>query len=217
MPPAGAIGSLVFLEEGPAVWTGEGWTRLLGDVPESGSTVSWKLDVKVSGDGAPSVRYTINGTVRSTAEEMSRTWIPLPAATKTVAGIGFSGGGKVGDFRGYYVAIVGRYERPHIGTGESGTGGSPISVVTDPATSATTFSISIDNATDDADYAVYAADEVTGPYRLVENPVIEGNGDLRTFSIAVKSDVKSQFFIVVAATPGYAFPDDFADIQDPQE
>ena len=217
VPPAGAIGSLVFLEEGPAVWTGEGWTRLLGDVPESGSTVSWKLDVKVSGDGAPSVRYTINGTVRSTAEEMSRTWIPLPAATKTVAGIGFSGGGKVGDFRGYYVAIVGRYERPHIGTGESGTGGSPISVVTDPATSATTFSISIDNATDDADYAVYAADEVTGPYRLVENPVIEGNGDLRTFSIAVKSDVKSQFFIVVAATPGYAFPYDFADIQDPQE
>ena len=68
-----------------------------------------------------------------------------------------------------------------------------------------------------ADYAVYAADEVTGPYRLVENPVIEGNGDLRTFSIAVKSDVKSQFFIVVAATPGYAFPYDFADIQDPQE
>lgn len=37
------------------------------------------------------------------------------------------------------------------------------------------------------------------------------------FSMASSPGVSSQFFIVVAATPGYVFPENLADIQDIQE
>ena len=211
--PGGAIGALLFLEEGPAVWTGEGWTPLTGDAPESGDTVSWKLDVRVSGEGAPAVRYTIDGTVRSTAEEMTRTWIPLPAGTETLTAVGFAGGGKVGNFRGYYTAtVVGRFEKPHFGDGSvSGEGGSALSVVTDPATGATTFSVSIDNASDDAVYGVYAADAVTGPYVRVANPGVAREGTVRTFTIDVPDGEDTQFVVILAAGSEADLPAQFDD------
>ena len=215
--PGGAIGALLFLEEGPAVWTGEGWTPLTGDAPESGDTVSWKLDVRVSGEGAPAVRYTIDGTVRSTAEEMTRTWIPLPAGTETVAGVGFAGGGKVGNFRGYYIAIVGRFEKPHFGAGDDGSGGvsgegvSPLSVVTDPVTGATTFAVSIDNASDAAVYGVYAAESVTGPYVRVANPGVARDGAVRTFTIDVPDGEDTQFVVILAAESEESLPAQFDD------
>ena len=211
--PGGAIGALIFLEEGPAVWTGEGWTPLTGDAPESGDTVSWKLDVKVSGEGAPAVRYTIDGTVRSTAEEYGRTWIPLPAGTETVSAVGFAGGGKVGDFRGYYTAtVVGRFEKPHFGDGSvSGEGGSALSVVTDPATGATTFAVSIDNASDDAVYGVYAAEAVTGPYVRVANPGVARDGTVRTFTIDVPDGEDAQFVVILAAESEAFLPAQFDD------
>ncbi len=211
--PGGAIGALLFLEEGPAVWTGEGWTPLTGDAPESGDTVSWKLDVKVSGEGAPAVRYTIDGTVRSTAEEMTRTWIPLPVGTKTLTAVGFAGGGKVGNFRGYYTAtVVGRFEKPHFGDGSvSGEGGSALSVVTDPATGATTFAVSIDNASDDAVYGVYAAEAVTGPYVRVANPGVARDGTVRTFTIDVSDGEDTQFVVILAAESEADLPAQFDD------
>ena len=211
--PGGAIGALLFLEEGPAVWTGEGWTPLTGDAPESGDTVSWKLDVKVSGEGAPAVRYTIDGTVRSTAEEYSRTWIPLPVGTETLTAVGFAGGGKVGNFRGYYTAtVVARFEKPHFGDGSvSGEGGSALSVVTDPATGATTFAVSIDNASDDAVYGVYAAEAVTGPYVRVANPGVDRDGAVRTFTIDVPDGEDTQFVVILAAESEAFLPAQFDD------
>ena len=211
--PSGAIGALLFRENGPAVWTGEGWTPLAGDAPETGDEVEWKMDVKVSGEGAPAVRYTIDGTVRVTAEERSRTWISLPAGTRTVSAVGFAGGGKVGNFRGYYTAtVVGRFEKPHFGDGSvSGEGGSALSVVTDPATGATTFAVSIDNASDDAVYGVYAAEAVTGPYVRVANPGVARDGTVRTFTIDVSDGEDTQFVVILAAESEADLPAQFDD------
>ena len=137
------------------------------------------------------------------------------ASSKTVHAA--TGGGKVGNFRGYYIAIVGRFEKPHFGAGDdgsggvSGEGGSPLSVVTDPDTGATSFSVSIDNASDAAVYGVYAAEAVTGPYVRVQNPGVERDGTVRTFTVNVPDGEDAQFVVILAAESEESLPAQFDD------
>ena len=211
-PPAGALGALLFLESGPAVWTGESWTTLAGDVPETGDTVAWKLEIKLAGEGAPAIRYTLDGAVRSTAEERPQTWIPLPAGTTTLQGVGFAGGGKIGDFRGYYTAVVvGTFEKPEFGT--SAAGGDALGFGVDPATGAATFTVSIDNASAAARYAVYVCETVDGDYVL--DQVRAGvDGDM---AFSLDGESPTRFVKIVAAEPGYEFPQHFDDIEGIEE
>ena len=198
--PAGALGGLVFLADGPAVWTGEGWMQLSGVQPETGDEVDWKLEVRLSGEGAPCVRATVDGTVLTT--ENQQTWFPLPAGTVSLGAVGFAGGGQVGDFRGQYKAVVvGRFERPHFG---GGSGGDAIAV------GATTFSVTIDNASAEAVYGVYVCGMVDGDYVLGQTR--SGSAGTMTFDIDV-GDAPSQFVVIVAADPGYAFPEHLEDIE----
>ena len=105
-----------------------------------------------------------------------------------------------------------RFEKPHCGDGSvSGEGGSALSVVTDPATGATTFSVSIDNASDDAVYGVYAADAVTGPYVRVANPGVAREDTVRTFTIDVPDGEDTQFVVILAAGSENLLPAQFDD------
>ena len=105
-----------------------------------------------------------------------------------------------------------RFEKPHFGDGSvSGEGGSALSVVTDPATGATTFAVSIDNASDDAVYGVYAAEAVTGPYVRVANPGVARDGTVRTFTIDVSDGEDTQFVVILAAESEADLPAQFDD------
>ena len=73
-----------------------------------------------------------------------------------------------------------------------------------------TFSVTIDNATDDADYAVYVCDTVDGDYVLDAAATQSGAGEFRTFTMV--DDAATKFVKIVAAEPGYAFPEHFADL-----
>ena len=73
-----------------------------------------------------------------------------------------------------------------------------------------TFSVTIDNATDDADYAVYVCDTVDGDYVLDAAATQSGTGEFRTFTMV--DDAATKFVKIVAAEPGYEFPQRFADI-----
>ena len=73
-----------------------------------------------------------------------------------------------------------------------------------------TFSVTIDNATDDADYAVYVCDTVDGDYVLDAAATQSGAGEFRTFTMV--DDTATKFVKIVAAEPGYAFPEHFADL-----
>ena len=74
-----------------------------------------------------------------------------------------------------------------------------------------TFSVSIDNATDAADYAVYVCETVDGDYVLEATATQSGTGEFRTFTMVDAAATK--FVKIVAAEPGYAFPQRFADIE----
>ena len=90
-------------------------------------------------------------------------------------------------------------------------GGSPLSVVTDPATVETSFSVSIDNASDTAIYGVYAAEAVTGPYVRVANPGVDRDGSVRTFTITVPDGEDAQFVVILAAESEAFLPAQFDD------
>ena len=89
--------------------------------------------------------------------------------------------------------------------------GVPAAVVTDPATVETSFSVSIDNASDTAIYGVYAAEAVTGPYVRVANPGVDRDGSVRTFTITVPDGEDAQFVVILAAESEAFLPAQFDD------
>ena len=117
-------------------------------------------------------------------------------APATLGGVGFSGGGKIGDFRGFYKArVAGRFEKPEFGS--QSADGSALGFGVDGA-GRPTFSVSIDNASPDAVYGVYTCATVDGEYVRDKAAVITGSGAFKTFTVlADKADTK--FVVIVAA------------------
>jgi hypothetical protein len=192
--PSGTRGGLVFVESGPMGWTRDGWVALEGARPDSGETVAWKMEVALSGKDAPAIRYTVGETVLSDAA--GRQWFPLPAGTTTLGGVGFSGGGKIGDFRGFYKAhVAGKFEKPEFGSPSAD--GSALGFGVD-GSGKPTFSVTIDNASGDAVYGVYVCATVDGDFVRDKGATVSGSGDYRTFTVSAdKADTK--FVVIVAA------------------
>ena len=179
-----------------------------GATPEAGTTAHWKMEVALTGENAPAVRYTIAETALSDADGCE--WFALGATVKTVRGVGFGGSGSVGNFRGFYKAqLVGKFERPNFGAASAG--GDALGFGVDPATGKATFAVSIDNASEDAVYGVYVSATVDGDYVLDAAATQSGSGANRTFTMV--DDAATKFVKIVAAEPGYDFPDKFSDIE----
>ena len=192
--PSGTRGGLVFVEAGPMGWTRDGWVSLEGAAPEAGETVAWKMEVALSGANAPAIRYTVGETVLADAD--GRQWFPLPAGTTTVGGVGFSGGGKIGDFRGFYKArVAGRFEKPEFGS--QSADGSALGFGKN-AQGQDVFSVSIDNASPDAVYGVYTGATVDGDYVRDKTAVVSGSGEYRTFTLLSENE-DTKFVVIVAA------------------
>ena len=206
--PTGARGGLVFLADGPRGWTRDGWMPLQGAVPESGDTVAWKMEVALSGENAPAVRYTVNGTVLSDSE--GRQWFGLPPDTTSLTAVGFAGGGSLGDFRGFYKAqVVGRFEKPNFGA--SSPDGDALGFGTNAA-GKPTFSVSIDNASADAVYGVYVCATVDGDYVRDKAAVVTGSGAFKTFTVSAEN-ADTQFVVIVAAEEESQLVDHLGDIE----
>ena len=189
-------------------WTRDGWVALEGAAPEAGDTVAWKMEVALSGANAPAIRYTVGETILADAD--GRQWFPLPAGTTTVGGVGFSGGGKLGDFRGFYKArVAGRFEKPEFGS--QSADGSALGFGKN-AQGQDVFSVSIDNASPDAVYGVYTCATVDGDYVRDKTAVVSGSGEYRTFTLLSENE-DTKFVVIVAAEEESQLVDRLDDIE----
>ena len=125
-------------------------------------------------------------------------------------GVGFTGGGRLGDFRGYYKAqIVGKFEKPNFGA--STPDGNALGFGKNAA-GKPTFSVSIDNASADAVYGVYVCGTVDGDYVRDKNAVVSGSGAFKTFTVSADG-ADTQFVVIVAAEEESQLADHLADIE----
>lgn len=202
IPQTGALAGIAFVSAGaglrPYGLAGGTWTPQ-NPVVANGAPVAWAAQFDFSSARKPRVRYAIGAVTND--------WMSMSAATKLSA-VSFRGAGTLGSFRGTYARVVGSFAKPEFGAASAD--GSALGFGTDPATGRATFSVTIDNATDDADYAVYVCDTVDGDYVLDAAATQSGASEFRTFTMV--DDAATKFVKIVAAEPGYAFPQRFADI-----
>ena len=178
-PPAGAIAGLSFTTSGYKGWNGSQWVSLSGATP-SDSATDWVAAFDFTGSPAK-VRYSVGGTVLAAN---GSAWIPLATAHTYVEGVGYAGGGSVGDFKA------------------TKSGGFDVPVLASPALdgvepmelSGSKLTLRIDNAVSGAYYTVYASDSVSGPYRAVKSIRASASGIFPLPDIDTASD--SRFFRV---------------------
>jgi hypothetical protein len=131
------------------------------------------------------VRYVVGGTaLKASGSE----WIPLATSQAYVTGVGYSGGGSIGDFKASYTG--GGFVAPVLSTLEDG-GHVPLSFGKDSSNNPT-FEITVRNAVSGAWYTVYAADSVNGTYRAVTSVKATAAG-LKTLSIPAPSSKPTRF------------------------
>ena len=182
-PPAGALAGLCFARGGYKGWNGSQWVPLTGATPVAAST-AWTATFDWS-QAKPRVRFTIGGTVLTAS---GSEWIPLATSQGYVTGVGYAGGGAVGDFKASYTG--GGYVAPVLATLEDG-GHVPLAFGKD-ASNNPTFEVTIKNAAKDAWYTVYASDTVDGAYKAVTSVKAAADG-LMTLSISAPSSKPALF------------------------
>ena len=183
-PNAGnAIAGLCFTRGGYKAWNGTQWVPLSGATPAAAST-AWTATFDYS-QTKPRVRYAVGGT---TLTASGSEWIPLSASQSYVSGVGYAGGGSVGDFKASYTG--GGYVAPVLSTLEDG-GHVPLSFGKDGSNNPT-FEITIKNAAKNAYYTVYASDTVDGAYKAVTSVKATADG-LKTLSIPAPSSKPTRF------------------------
>ena len=181
--PGNAIAGLCFARGGYKAWNGTQWVALSGASPAAAST-AWTATFDWS-QATPRVRYVVGGTaLKASGSE----WIPLATSQSCVTGVGYAGGGSIGDFKAGYTG--GGYVAPVLSTLEDG-GHVPLAFGKDSSNNPT-FEITIKNAVKDAWYTVYAADAVTGPYKAVTSEKATAGG-LKTLSIPAPSSKPARF------------------------
>ena len=182
-PPAGALAGLCFAKGGYKGWNGSQWVALSGATPAAAST-AWVATFDYS-QAKPRVRYTIGGTVLTAS---GSEWIPLATSQGYVTGVGYAGGGSVGDFKASYTG--GGFVAPILSTVENG-GHAPLGFGRDSSNNPT-FEITVRNAVSGAWYTVYAADSVNGTYRAVTSVKATAAG-LKTLSIPAPASKPTRF------------------------
>lgn len=160
-PATGAIAGLSFTSAGYLGWNGTRWVALSGAAP-TGAPTAWTATFDFTASPAK-VRYAAGGTVL-TAD--GQAWIPLATSRSFVSGVGYRGGGSVGDFR----AVK--------------SGGLDVPVLASPALdgveplelSGFAIALRINNAACGAWYTVYASETVDGTYRAVKSVSATSDG-----------------------------------------
>ncbi len=193
--PGGTIAGLCFARGGYKAWNGAQWVPLSGATPAAAST-AWTATFDYS-QTKPRVRYAVGGT---TLTAFGSEWIPLSASQSYVSGVGYAGGGSVGDFKASYTG--GGYVAPVLSTLEDG-GHVPLSFGKDGSNNPT-FEITIKNAAKNAYYTVYASDTVDGAYKAVTSVKATADG-LKTLSIPAPSSKPTRFVRIgvgESAVPG---------------
>ena len=177
--PSGAFAALCFARGGYKAWNGTQWVALSGAAPAASAT-QWSATFDFS--SSPNrVRYAVGGkTLSASGSE----WIPLASAPGYVRGVGYTGGGAVGDFK---ATCAGGFPVPALATPDDG----PLSFGTDGSNNPT-FQVTIRNAVKDAWYTVYAADAVNGTYTAVTSVKATADG-LKTLSIPAPSSKPTRF------------------------
>ena len=181
--PGGTIAGLCFARGGYKGWNGSQWVPLTGATPVAAST-AWTATFDWS-QAKPRVRFTIGGTVLTAS---GSEWIPLATSQGYVTGVGYAGGGAVGDFKASYTG--GGFVAPILSTVENG-GHAPLGFGRDSSNNPT-FEITVRNAAKDAWYTVYAADAVDGAYKAVTSVKAAADG-LMTLSIPAPSSKPTRF------------------------
>lgn len=158
-PPdaAGALAGLSFTTAGYKGWNGAQWVSLSGAAPSSAST-EWTATLDFS-TTPPRVRYAVGGT---TLAASGSEWIALSTSQTYATGVGFLGGGSLGDFRAAYTG--GGHVAPVLAS-LADDGVSPMEF----GPSGTTLALRIANAESGAWYTVYASGTVDGTYRAVKS------------------------------------------------
>jgi len=182
-PPAGALAGLCFARGGYKGWNGAQWVPLSGATPVAAST-AWTATFDYS-QTKPRVRYAVGGT---TLTASGSEWIPLSASQSYVSGVGYAGGGSVGDFKASYTG--GGFVAPILSTVENG-GHAPLGFGRDSSNNPT-FEITVRNAAKDAWYTVYAADAVDGAYKAVTSVKAAADG-LKTLAIPAPASKPARF------------------------
>ncbi|MBQ3810485.1 MAG: chitobiase/beta-hexosaminidase C-terminal domain-containing protein, partial [Kiritimatiellae bacterium] len=180
--PAGAFAALSFARGGYKAWNGAQWVSLSGAAPAASDT-PWTATFDFS-SSPPRVRYAVGGKTLSAS---GSAWIPLASAPDYVRGVGYAGGGAVGNFKASYAG--GGFVAPVLCTAADGH--VPLSFGKD-ASNAPTFEVTIRNAVKDAWYTVYAADTVDGTYKAVTSEKATADG-LKTLSIPAPSSKPARF------------------------
>ena len=180
--PAGAIAGLCFARGSYRAWNGSSWVALSGAAPSAAST-AWVATFDF-GSSPPKVRYAVGGaTLAASGSE----WIALATPRRYLQGVGYVGGGSIGDFKATY---AGGFSVPLLSTLADG-GHVPLAFGKDSSNNPT-FEVTIKNAVKDAWYTVYAADTVDGTYMAVTSVKATAPG-LKTLAIPAPSSKPTRF------------------------
>ena len=180
--PAGVFAALSFARGGYKAWDGAQWISLSGAAPAASAT-PWTATFDFS-SSPPRVRYAVGGATLSASGSK---WIPLASAPGYARGVGYAGGGAVGNFKASYAG--GGFVAPVLCTAADGH--VPLSFGKDGSNNPT-FEVTIRNAAKDAWYTVYAADAVNGTYKAVTSEKATADG-LKTLSIPAPSSKPARF------------------------
>ena len=180
--PAGVFAALSFARGGYKAWNGAQWISLAGAAPATSAT-PWTATFDFS-SSPPRARYAVGGATLSASGSK---WIPLASAPGYARGVGFAGGGAVGNFKASYAG--GGFVAPVLCTAADGH--VPLSFGKDGSNNPT-FEVTIRNAAKDAWYTVYAADAVNGTYKAVTSVKATADG-LKTLSIPAPSSKPTRF------------------------
>ena len=165
--PAGAFAALSFARGGYKAWNGAQWIALSGAAPATSAT-TWTATFDFSST-PHRVRYAVGGKTLSAS---GSSWIPLASAPDYVRGVGYAGGGAVGDFKATY---AGGIPVPVLATLAEG-GVEPL--VFGGTAAAPTLKVTIGNAQAGVWYAVYESASVDGPWTFVQRAHATRDGTL---------------------------------------
>ena len=192
-PPAGAITALCFARGGYKAWNGAQWIALSGAAPASSAT-PWTATFDLV-SSPPRVRYAVGGKPLSAS---GSSWIPLASAPDCVRGVGYAGGGAIGDFKATYAGGV---SVPVLAT-LAGDGVEPL--VFGGTAAAPTLTVTIGNAQAGVWYAVYESAAVDGPWTFVQRAQATRNG---TLPFTIDATAATKFLRLKASDAGIASGD----------
>ncbi|MBQ6103399.1 MAG: C10 family peptidase [Kiritimatiellae bacterium] len=183
--PAGALAALCFARGGYKAWNGSQWIALSGEVPASSAT-AWTATFDFA-SSPHKVRYAVGGATLSAS---GSDWVPLVSAQGFLRGVGYAGGGEVGNFK---AVCAGGFPVPALAT-FAGDGVEPL--VFGGTAAAPTLTVTVGNAKKDIWYAVYESQKPDGTYTFAGRAQAQRDG---TLPITIDASATTKFLRIKAS------------------